>query len=295
MRIEGVIPALLTALDADGRIHSSELRRLAAHQVEQGANGFFVCGSAGEGVYMSPAERRQVVELVVSEVAGQVPVIAQVGAISTEEAMALARDAREAGATAVASLPPILFRVPWEAVVRHIKAVAEAADLPTYYYHIPFLTHVEATAEELAALADTVPNFGGVKFSSQDLYLLWGFLDRCASAQDLLYGCDQQLYQGLMTGARGGIGSTYNYQIENVVGLYRAFTEGNHARALAYQDRINRVVDILFRFGGNRAVEKAMTTLRGFPVGPPRRPNLPFPEERLPALRAEMERLGLLG
>ncbi len=294
MRIEGIIPALLTALDEDGRIHPAELRRLAAYQVEQGANGFFVCGSAGEGVYMSSAERRQVVEIVVSEVAGQVPIIAQVGAISTEEAVALARDAREAGAAAVASLPPILFRVPWEAVVRHIKAVAEAADLPTYYYHIPFLTNVQATAEELAELAEAVPNFAGVKLSSQDLYLLWGFLDRCHGAQEVLYGCDQQLYQGLITGARGGIGSTYNYQIEYVAGLYRAFKEGDHARAFEYQIRINRVVDTLFRFGGNRAVEKAMTTLRGYPVGPPRRPNLPFPEERLPALRAEMEQLGLL-
>jgi N-acetylneuraminate lyase len=294
VNIEGVIPALLTALDADGRINPQEVRRLAAHLVEQGANGFFVCGSAGEGVYMSAAERRQVVELVADEVAGQVPIIAQVGAISTEEAVELARDARAAGAAAVASLPPILFRVPWEAVVAHIRAVAEAADLPTYYYHIPGLTGVQATADELADLAARVPNFAGVKLSSPDLFLLWGFLDRCASKHDILYGCDQQLFQGLMTGARGGIGSTYNYQIENVVGLYRAVQKGDHAAAMQYQNRINQVVEILFRFGGNRAVEKAMTTLRGFPVGPPRRPNLPFAEEKIPALRRELEQMGML-
>jgi dihydrodipicolinate synthase/N-acetylneuraminate lyase len=69
------------------------------------------------------------------EVAGQVPIIAQVGAISTEEAVELARDARTAVAAAVAGLPPIPLRVPWEAVVAHIRAVAEAAGLPTCYCH----------------------------------------------------------------------------------------------------------------------------------------------------------------
>lgn len=294
MKIQGIVPALLTAFDSSGQINEREVRRLAAHQVEHGATGFFLCGSAGEGVYMTPAERRRVVEIVASEVAGQVPLIAQVGAMSTEEAVALARDARAAGAAAVASLPPLLFKLPWEAVVEHIRAIGEASGLPTYYYHIPVLTNVSASAEELAGMAAVVPNFAGFKLTSQDLFLLWGVLEHC-NGVEVLYGADQQLYQGLLSGACGGIGSTYNYQIDNVVGVYRAVHRGDHAAALEYQAKVNRVVEIVFKYGGNRAVEKAIAGLIGFPVGAARRPNLPFAAERLPELKKDLEQVGLLG
>ena len=294
MAIEGIVPALLTAFGDDGKISERELRRLVRHEVDAGAGGFFVCGSAGEGVYMTPAERRQLVEIVVNEVAGQVPIIAQVGAMSTDEAVLLAREARAAGAAAVSSLPPLLFRLPWPAIIEHMRAIAEAAELPTYYYHLPIITNVNATAEEFAEMADKVPGLVGFKYSSPDLFLLWGALDRPKRKMEILYGCDQQLYQGLLTGAHGGIGSTYNYQMRYVVEVYKAFKLGDHTAAMAWQGKVNAVIEVVFKHGGSRAVEKAMTSLLGFNVGPPRRPNLPLPEAQLAELRRDMEKVGLL-
>ncbi len=294
MSIEGILPALLTAFDNEGAIHESNLRKLVRYMVNAGANGFFLCGSAGEGVYMTPRERKRVIEIVASEVAGQVPLIAHVGAMSTDEAVQLARDARQAGAAAVASMPPLVFRQPWPMIIDHLRAISEAAELPTYYYHIPVITNVAVTADEVAEMVDRIPGLAGLKFTSPDLFLLWGVLERPRRPIHALYGCDQQLFQGLITGACGGIGSTYNYQIENVVNLYRAYKRGGQAEALRWQDKVNKVIEVLFRHGGNRGTEKAMMSLRGYDVGPPRRPGAPFPPERLTELRRDMETLGLL-
>ena len=294
VKAEGIIPALLTPFASDGSISVPMLRKLVAYELEKGSRGFFVCGSAGEGVYMTPEERKQVVEIVVSECAGQATIIAHVGAMSTDESVALAKDARVAGADAVASMPPLVFKQPWPAVIKHIQAITEASELPTYYYHLPIITNVNVTADEVAEMVAAIPSLVGLKYSSPDLFLLWGVLERPKREIHALYGCDQQLYHGLMAGACGGIGSTYNYQIENFVGLYDAVKRGDHAEALKYQDKVNKVVEVLFKHGGNRATEKAMMTLRGYDVGPARRPNLPFPSERIPDLRRDMEQLGLL-
>lgn len=294
MAIDGIVPALLTAFGNDGQIDAKGVAKLARYHLDAGASGFFLCGSAGEGIYMTPAERRRIVEIVAAEAAGQASIIAHVGAMSTDEAAMLARDAKSAGATAVATLPPLVFKQPWPAIIEHVRTVAQASELPTYYYHIPVITHVDANAADIAALADAVPGLVGLKFTATDLYLLWEVLQIHNQKLNVLYGCDQQLLQGLITGACGGIGSSYNYQIEHVVELYRAFRRGDHAAAKSAQDKVNRVVQILFKHGGNRSVEKAMMALRGFDVGQPRRPTPPFPAERIGELRHDMQLAGLI-
>ena len=103
--IRGILPALMTPFK-DGGVDEKMLKKLVRFQLDQGCHGFFVNGSTGDGFLMTREERRRVVEVVVSEVAGQAKVIAHVGAVSSDEAAAMAVDARKAGADAVASVPP---------------------------------------------------------------------------------------------------------------------------------------------------------------------------------------------
>jgi N-acetylneuraminate lyase len=291
---DGILPAIITPFDTDGNLNTAELVRFVRHFLENGAHGFFVCGSAGEGVLMTREERRRVTELVAGESAGQAKVIAHVGAMSTDEAAMLARDAKEAGADGVASLPPLFFRVPWDGIIEHMKAIAAGADLPTLYYHIPEFSGVRPSAEELVRLLEEADGVAGIKFSSEDLFALWSLRKMAGEDAVLLSGCDQQLYQSLLSGANGGIGSTYNYQIENVVGVYEALKRGDHEAAQESQWRINEVVSVLFRHGSSRATEKMMVTLRGFDVGAPRRPNTPFDMAGVEALRKDMAAVGLI-
>lgn len=286
----GIMPALLTPFTADGEVNYPELRRLVRWHLDSGVHGFFACGSAGEGILMPVEERAHVLEAILSEVSRQVPVMAHVGAMSTKDAAELARLAKKAGAQAIATLPPMYFPLPWEATIGHVRAVAEAGGLPTYYYHIPYITRVEMTADEAARMREHVPNFAGFKYSHKDLYLLWAIRDAMRDLT-LLFGSDEQIYQGLLTGAQGGIGSTYNYMPGYFVALYDAVSAGDHARAQGLQHKINQVIRLLFKYGANRATEKTMVSLLGFEMGPPRMPTPPFREDLIPALKKDLEEI----
>src|SRR5690606_5543297 len=111
------------------------------YHVEQGCHGFFTCGSAGEGLFLSIDERKRVLEVVLDAVRGKAKVIAHIGAMSTRDTVLLAEHAAKSGAHAVCALPPMYFKQPWDACIAHLRAVAEAAEIQTFYYHIPHLTY----------------------------------------------------------------------------------------------------------------------------------------------------------
>jgi len=292
--IRGILPALLTPFK-DGGVNEPVLKKLVRFQLEQGCHGFFVNGSTGDGFLMTREERKRVLEVVVGEVAGQGKVIAHVGAVSSDEAAIMAVDARKAGVDAVASVPPIYYPVEIEGFELHMRTIAEAADMPTYCYYIPALTGHSLGGDQFVEVAGRIPNLVGFKYTHSDLFLLWWILDALGDRISVFNGSDQMLLQGLLTGACGGIGSTYNYQTRNIVDVYEAVQAGDLDKAREAQWRANQVVQVLFRFkAGGVAVERAILQLMGFDVGAPRPPKVPFPDDRLPALRNALEEIGFL-
>jgi N-acetylneuraminate lyase len=290
----GIYPAIVTPFQQNGALNETVLRELACFQLQQGAHGFFVCGSAGEGLFMSNDERQRVLEVVLDAVAGNARVIAHVGAMSTRDTAALAEHAAKSGAGAVCTLPPLFLKQPWDACIAHTRAVAHAAQCPTFYYHIPYLTNVTPSVPDLLRMAAEVPHFAGIKYSSGDLRTIWTLLRASNGNLTIFSGSDDVLYQSILTGARGGIGSTYNYQCANVAGIYNATRAGDHANAQQYQDRVNRVIDVLFKHGATRGTEKAITQLLGFDIGAPRLPNQPFPNDQIEQLKRDLHEVGLL-
>ena len=107
--MKGIIPALVTPFDDRGEVNTSSLRALVNKLIGEGVGGFYVCGSTGEGLLLEEQERKQILETVVEESNGSVPVIAHVGALSTKQAVRLAVHARECGADAVSSIPPLYY------------------------------------------------------------------------------------------------------------------------------------------------------------------------------------------
>lgn len=288
-QIKGVMPAFITPYDDNGDVNVEMIRRMAAYQLEQGACGFFVCGSTGEGLLLTTDERKLVARTVIETVAGQVPIIVHVGAVSTRESAALAADARKAGAAAVSSIPPVYYKVGLAGMLQHIRGIAEAAELPTFYYHIPALTGVYLTADELVDAFTSVPGVAGMKFTDSDMFFLWSMLDSAKGKFRVFNGSDQMLFDGLSVGAIGGIGSTYNYQMRNIADVYDAMQAGDLAKARDCQAKANAVIKVLFRNGANLACEKAIMKLLGFDAGIPRSPMVSFPPERLDALRKQLE------
>ncbi len=288
----GVLPALMTPFGSDGSVDVDMARRLVRRQIEDGAHGFFVCGSTGEGLMMAIDERKRMAQTVIEEVAGQVPVMVHVGAVCTDHAVELAKHAKKAGAAAVSSLPPIYYRVGLAGMMAHVRAIAQAAELPTYYYHIPAITGVELTGDQLVEEFLGVEGLVGLKFTHSDMFLMWWIIDAARGRLRVLNGSDQMLFQGLCTGACGGIGSTYNYQTKTIAGIYNAFAAGDLRTARELQWKANEVIRVLFRHGANLSCEKAIMRLKGLDAGVPRSPIQTFPEQRLGALKADLDAIG---
>lgn len=269
--VQGIWPALCTAFDDSGaRVDTARQRALVRAQIETGIQGFFVCGGTGEGRAMTVAERKEVAEAVADEVAGAVRVIVQVGGTSTEDAVELAHHAaRVPGIDGVASVAPVDAPNDLEAAVSHYAAIGAGSDLPFFVYWLASEADASATADYFLQAMQAVPNFAGVKFTDNDLYLFGQLIDRSGGELNAISGPDQMALPAMVMGADAAIGSTYNIMPKLYLQMRRAFEDGNLAVARECQLKANRVIRLLIEVGVLPAI-KQMLADRGTPVGPSR-------------------------
>lgn len=290
----GVIPAILTPLDAAGkRLNSDVVKAYVDFLLDRGVNGFFVAGTTGEGVLLSKEERLELTRLVAAAAAKRAPVIMHVGSLTTGEATSLAREARGAGADAVAVVAPFYYGYDDEALYRHFAAVIEAADgLPTFLYNIPGNAKNPLKIALIRKLAERYSNLVGLKDSSKDLnqfqdYLL-AFGDRLVG----IIGTDNLILPSLVIGGKGVVSAVAAVYPEPVVELYRAFTAGDLVKARYWQNLVVRLRDVL-KSGPNIAAYKKALEWRGISIGGGRPPLRPLNEAEERALRERLEGLNL--
>jgi N-acetylneuraminate lyase len=219
--LKGIFPATVTPFGRDGGFDPQAMRRIVRHQVDAGVHGLYVCGGTGEGLLMTVEERKEAIETVLDEVAGQATVIAHIGAFRTDEMVVLARHAGEAGADAIAALPPAYFYRPdEEGLVRYYAEVADASDLRMLIYNIPARTGIAMT-ESLFERFLALDNIVGMKDSSGDIYSLGHFLT-IGDEPVIFEGEDTVLFPAMLAGANGGIGATHNIMPQLFMRLWDA-------------------------------------------------------------------------
>ena len=290
--LRGIFPALLTPMSADGsEVNYSSLRQLVEMLIHSGIHGLFVNGGSGEGVLLTADERRTILETVLDQANGRVKIIAHVGAISTAQGQELARHASTLEVDAVAAIPPIYFKVDGTALREHYQMIADAAgDKPLWVYNIPSATGVEITANVMADLL-TIPTVRGIKYSSHNLSDMSSIV---ALSPDITVhsGFDQVCSAGLMMGAHGAIGSTYNVLPGIFVKLYEAAMRGDWAEAQALQRRANPLIQALVSVP-LMAGMKAILDEWGIPCGGPRRPQRPLSDAERATILAEVQKAGI--
>lgn len=289
-RLTGLIAAPHTPFHPDGSLNPDMIDRQAEHMVRSGIDGVFVCGTTGEGMSLTSAERRTVAERWVEAAAGRFPVVVHVGHACAADARELAAHAEAVGADAVAAVAPFYHKPagPVELVGFLAEVARGAQRTPFYFYDIPSVTGVTVpTAEVMTLAAADIPTFAGVKFSNPDLLALQECLTRAGDALDVLFGVDEMLLAAVALGVRGAVGSTYNFAVELYRTLLAAYDSGEHDTARVLQQASLHIVRILERFGG-LAANKAVMKLLGIDCGAVRPPLRPLTDAEVTALRDQL-------
>ena len=242
-----VFSALITPMKADESVNFDALTELVGMQLDRGVEGFYCCGSSGEGLLLGLEERKAIVETVVAAASGRVPVIAHVGTIRTADAVELARAAEDAGADAVSLIPPYYYRFTAEEVLGYYNEIIARTGLPVVIYNIPQFTQVQFDKVLAGPLLDQ-DRVLGVKHTAHDLYSLERM---CAAYPEKVFfnGFDEIYLSSLSAGARATIGTTVNLQPELFLEVRRLFEAGDMAAARAVQEQINDTVEALVAQG----------------------------------------------
>jgi 4-hydroxy-tetrahydrodipicolinate synthase len=201
--------ALVTPFTSSGAVDEAAVRRLAKRQVEAGIHFLVPCGTTGEAPTLSAAERRRVVELVVEEAAGRVPVLAGAGGYDTKEVVEAAKEMRSAGASGLLSVTPYYNKPTPDGLVRHYQAIAEATPLPIVVYNVPGRTGCNVDPGTLARLS-TIPHVVAVKEASGNMTQICEVMRAVPPEFVVLSGDDALTLPAMAVGARGIISVASN-------------------------------------------------------------------------------------
>jgi 4-hydroxy-tetrahydrodipicolinate synthase len=292
--IEGVIPALITPFTDDLKgINEEGLRENVSRLIEAGVHGVVPAGTTGESSTLSHAEHRRVIEVVVDEVNGRVPVIAGAGSNSTREALELSRYAEDVGADAILSVVPYYNRPPQEGLYLHFSRIAEAVDCPIILYNVPSRTGCSLDPETAAKLAEEYSNIVGVKEASGNLDLVQRFVEETPDDFIVLSGVDELNLPILAVGGCGTVSVTANVAPELMVEMYEAWKRGDLERARELHYRLLPLHRALFT-ETNPIPVKAAAEMVGLSSSPPRPPLKEAREDTKELLRRVLKDLGLL-
>lgn len=267
--LHGIFPPLVTPFDPrTEEIDEEAYRRLIRHVLPY-VDGVVTSGTTGEFPYLTRAEQRRLVEIARQEV-GEKKVIAGCGASGTAQAIALAQDAREAGADAILVVTPYFLHPSDKEVYQHYYDIATRVDIPLILYNIPQAVDAVLPRHVVEDLAD-LPNVVGLKDSSGDLAYTLEILEYAGDRIDVLVGHDEVVIAALAAGVSGMILASAQVYPEIWREVYRLVREGRLEEAQALQRKVQKLSRIFCRHGGGVAV-KAALNMMGIPVGLPRRP-----------------------
>jgi len=261
--LKGIYTALLTPFTEDGKIKEKELAKLVRHNLDLGADGFYVCGSTAEALMLTAEERMAIMDIV-KDNAKEANLIAHIGSINERDAHKLAAYAKELSYDLISSVSPFYYKFSFPEVRDYYIRLAENSGMKMLVYHIPVFSGVNMGMGEISSfLGDE--RFAGIKYTSNDFFTM----EQCKTLYPdkiILNGYDEMLLSGLAMGADGGIGSTYNFMADKFVKIRALFGEGKLEEAREIQREANRIIAILCRIGVMQAEKEIMNQL-GFDFG----------------------------
>jgi len=235
--IAGSMVALVTPMDAQGRLDWDALSKLVDFHLQEGTHAIVAVGTTGESATLDVGEHIEVIRRVVDQVAGRIPVIAGTGANSTREAVELTTNAKTAGADACLLVTPYYNKPTQEGLYQHFKHIAEAVAIPQILYNVPGRTACDMLAPTVERLSK-VPNIIGIKEATGDMARAKDILARVSSDFLLLSGDDPTAVELILLGGKGNISVTANVAPRAMSDLCLAALRGDADLARAINDKL---------------------------------------------------------
>jgi 4-hydroxy-tetrahydrodipicolinate synthase len=256
----GVGTALVTPFTSSGDLDEAAVRRLGRRQIDAGIHFLVPCGTTGENPTLTDAERIRIVEILVDEAGGRVPVLAGAGGYDTRDGIHLAREMDRAGATGLLSVTPYYSRPTQEGLVEHDRAIADSTPLPIVLYNVPGRTGCNIEPATVARLA-AVPNIVGVKEASGNILQMCDICQRVPSDFVVLAGDDMVTLPLMAIGGRGVISVASNEAPAEMVEMVEAAERGDQASARARHTRLLPLMQINFVESNPAPVKAAMAAM----------------------------------
>lgn len=289
---KGSLVALITPMREDGSLDETAYAAFVDWQIREGTHGVVPVGTTGESPTLSHAEHKRVVEIAVEAAKGRVPVIAGAGSNSTEEAIDLAKHAKEAGADAILVVTPYYNKPTQEGMFLHFTAIADEVDIPMIIYNIPPRSVIDMSVETMARLAKH-KNIIGVKDATANLTRPLHTRRACGADFCQLSGEDHTALSFNTAGGVGCISVTANVAPRLLSTMQTAWMEGRFQEAIALQHRLVPLHDALFAETSPAPVKYAANLL-GKTSERCRLPLAPLMEPTRAKVRAAMTEVGLL-
>jgi 4-hydroxy-tetrahydrodipicolinate synthase len=256
----GVGTALVTPFTASGALDEAAVRRLARRQIDAGVHFLCPCGTTGENPTLTDAERVRIVEILVDEARGAVPILAGAGGYDTKEVIHLAESMRRAGAAGLLSVTPYYNKPTQEGLYRHYQAIAESTPLPIVVYNVPGRTGVNVEVATLARLAQ-IPNIVGVKEASGSVTQMCEICRAVPPGFLVLSGDDALTLPLMAIGGRGIISVASNEIPADMVGMVEAAERNDYVAARSIHTRILPLMQINFVESNPVPVKSAMAAM----------------------------------
>tara|TARA_B000000477_G_scaffold89515_1_gene76360 strand:+ start:229 stop:1158 length:930 start_codon:yes stop_codon:yes gene_type:complete len=237
--INGVIPAMITSFNKDESINKEGIRKTINYLISEKVNGLYITGSTGETFLMSQDEKKQVIEIIVEEVNGRVPVIAHIGSIGTKITTELGQYAEKVGVDALSALPPFYYGFSNDEIFSYYKDISNTTNLPITIYNI---SHAHLMDLDMLKRLAAIKNVKGVKYTAPTHFNFNKIKKEVGENFKIYSGMDEMSLSGLISGADGIIGSFYNLMPEMFVDIYAKVKEGNINAAKKIQEKINIII-----------------------------------------------------
>lgn len=295
LHLEGIIAAPFTPMNHDTSINISLIPEYYHMLKLNKINSVFICGSTGEGVSMTFFEKKLVIDAWADATKDDkdFKVITLLGGTCIEDCIELAKYARQSGLYAVSFTAPFYFKPSnAEVLAACCKRIAdEIPDMPFYYYHIPVLNGCNVSMIDLLKNVDgKILNFAGIKYTHEDFMDFLSCLHFKNGKYDILWGRDEAILAALALGAKGAVGSTFNYAAPLYYELIHAFKNNDLKKAQALQQQSIDMITLLDKYGGI-ATGKAYMKLIGLDCGEFRLPVKNMSNEQFDFFKKDTEQI----